>query len=134
MISVLDAIKGYGDSADVYDSTYDDGGMGWVVEDEMADGDAYDRVVHHMAETIEVVKNGGVYSVVADIAGYVEASLDMWIEFGKEFNTDRAQISDDEEEGIYWGVRTVQNLACGMYSDEAYQWLEKRMFAQEGKE
>lgn len=131
MTTILDAVRNHGDSADVYDAEYDDGGMGWVVEDDMKDdGDAFGRVVYRLAETIEVKADNGPYSVVAYISAYIERSLDMWTEFGREFNNDRAQISD-EEEGMYWAVKTVQNLACGMYSDDAYEWLEKRMLAQE---
>lgn len=130
MTTILDAVRNHDDSADVYDAEYDDGGMGWVVDDDMkASEDAFDRVVYHLAETIEVKADNGPYSVVAYISAYIEANFDMWEEFGREFNNDRAQISD-EDEGMYWAVKTVQNLACGMYSDEAYKWLEKRMFAQ----
>lgn len=130
MSTIYDATRKYRDSADVYDGTYDDGGMGWVVEEDMREGDAYDKVVWMLAHAIEVTQDNGVYDVVADIAGYVEANIGLWEEFGKEFNHDRAQISDDED-GLYWGVTSIQQLANGLYADDAYEWLAERLCKEE---
>ena len=135
MTTLYELLKDMDWSADVYDETYDSGGVCWVLNDDVETYDDFDKALDKMARAIEARPSRYGKDIIADVTKYIQDHIEVWTEFAKEFNGDNYQISDDED-GLWNAVLTIDNLVPGNYCDMAYEWLVERLPAssEEGEE
>ena len=112
--------------ADVYDDTWDTPtASAWVLPADSEGGDAFDRVSMWMVKNIEEVSydaNAGNYKITAFVNKYRE----LFTEFMREFNYEEYQF--EGEDGEYNAVMTAENLNIGNYGEDAYEWLDMRLW------